>query len=241
MTASKLGLNSSVRQWVVGYPQLGAVFDDYRINYCCAGSVSLQEACWRHHLDPRAVLARLIAKRDTCLPDGLSNWSATTLTELCDHIQMVHHTFLRRELPRLTRLLDVVLQIHGNSHREQYEVRKLLNEVYEGLLLLMLKEERVIFPAIRRVEKSGTHFKAPSAPIGHPICAVEVGHEDIGIALSRIRELTREYSIPQDGTIHYVALLGGLRDLETETSQHVRMENHILFPRALELEARLSH
>jgi regulator of cell morphogenesis and NO signaling len=106
----------------------------------------------------------------------------------------------------------------------------------------MWKEENVLFPLIQRLEQSleaGVQFAGGPSMIG-PIQVMEFEHESAGNALVRMRSVTNGYQAPPDGCNTYRALMEGLRTLEADLHQHIHLENNILFPRALELEARIS-
>jgi regulator of cell morphogenesis and NO signaling len=69
---------------------------------------------------------------------------------------------------------------------------------------------------------------------------MEIEHENAGRELALIRELTRDYQVPSDGCSTYRVAMEELRVFEEDLHVHVHLENHVLFPRAIELEARLS-
>ena len=50
--------------------------------------------------------------------------------------------------------------------------------------------------------------------------------------------LTRNYRIPDEACNTYRALFTALIELENDLHQHAHLENNILFPRAVNLEAR---
>jgi regulator of cell morphogenesis and NO signaling len=57
--------------------------------------------------------------------------------------------------------------------------------------------------------------------------------------LERLRRLTDDYTVPQDGCATYAALLDGLAAVERDLHEHIHKENNILHPRAARLEADL--
>ena len=65
---------------------------------------------------------------------------------------------------------------------------------------------------------------------------METEHESAGEALSRIREITRNYELPEYGCVTYRALMSGLEEMERDLHLHIHLENNILFPRAGKLE-----
>ena len=69
---------------------------------------------------------------------------------------------------------------------------------------------------------------------------MEHEHDQAGVALERIQELTDGHVAPDDGCATYRALMTGLADLETDLHRHIHKENNILFPKARAVEATLA-
>jgi iron-sulfur cluster repair protein YtfE (RIC family) len=98
---------TTVGELVVDDPARARVFEQLGLDYCCGGKRPLAEACRERGLDPDTVAAMLNAAEASGVRTG-EDWSQATLAELCDHIVEAHHGFLRRELPRLSTLLEKV-------------------------------------------------------------------------------------------------------------------------------------
>jgi regulator of cell morphogenesis and NO signaling len=98
----------------------------------------------------------------------------------------------------------------------------------------MTTEERVVFPAISRLEKQGTSG-APGS-LAEPIARLRAEHDAVGELLKEIRALTGGYRVPDDACNSYRAMLVGLQEMELDLHEHIHKENNILFPRTVELE-----
>jgi len=234
-----LDLDTAVGRWVAEHPPTSRVFEPLRIDYCCGGDKSLNQACAERQLDPQRVLAQL-EQVISDAPPPTERWNDAPLATLCDHIEQTHHAYLRAELPRLTELVAKVVAAHGATHPILAEVQQALAELYAELQPHMLKEEQILFPAIRRLEGSAEPSSFPFGTIANPIRMMEHEHDLAGGALSRIRALTGDFAVPAEACNTYRAMLDGLHTLEQDMHQHVHKENNILFPRAIELEQVLS-
>jgi regulator of cell morphogenesis and NO signaling len=62
-------------------------------------------------------------------------------------------------------------------------------------------------------------------------------HEHVGNDLERLRRLTADYQAPDGACNTFRGLFHGLAELERELHEHIHVENNVLFPRALALEA----
>ncbi len=224
----------SVSDLVAERPSRSRVFERLGIDYCCGGGVPLSEACAGSGLDLGEVLAEL-ERQETQRDEGDAGLARMGLGELVDHIVETHHAYLREELPRLTFLVDKVAKAHGNAHPELLELREVFEKLRAELEEHTEKEERVLFPACRELERGRSIF--PFGSVKGPITTMMAEHVEAGGYLGRIRELTWDYDLPKDACNTYRAMLDGLAELERDTHYHVFKENSILFPKAASAEA----
>jgi regulator of cell morphogenesis and NO signaling len=69
---------------------------------------------------------------------------------------------------------------------------------------------------------------------------MEQEHESANHIMDELRCLTRGFEPPEWGCITHIALFAGVRGFESELKQHVHLENDVLFPRAIQMEAELN-
>ncbi len=237
---SELNLNSTVGQWVAQYPATSRVFQQFKMDFCCGGGISLDEACRKRGIDPQEVLQKLKEAQDRRQDSGERNWTTAPLTDLCDHIVHTHHEFLRSELPRLEKMAHRVVQVHGEAHPELVQIRDVFLELRAELEPHMMKEEGVLFPAIRQLETASTQLHFPFGTVVNPIRMMEHEHDTAGNAIGRLRELTNQFEPPSEACNTYRAFFDGLHELETDLHVHIHKENNILFPRAAQLEQEMA-
>jgi regulator of cell morphogenesis and NO signaling len=218
------------------------VFDRLGIDYCCHGATPLAEACALRSLDFDRVVSELaesdISNANDDEPDRV-DFAAMTAGELADHVVETHHAYLRRELPRLSDLIDKVAAAHGTRHPELDDLRETFAGLREELESHLLKEERVLFPLVKQLEAARSPFPIHCGTIGNPILVMRHEHDDAGAALERMRVLTGDYQAPPDGCTSFQILYEGLARLEADLHRHIHKENNILFPKAAALEAAL--
>ena len=104
----------------------------------------------------------------------------------------------------------------------------------------MDKEEMIVFPRIKQLEKKGLDQLSFDAQmyeyIKLPIINMEIEHDDAGNKMNEIRLLTNNYTPPADACTTYKLMYACLHAFEIDLHQHVHLENSILFPKALVLE-----
>lgn len=224
-------VDTAVADLVTDRPARARVFEQLGIDYCCGGDHSLAEACRKNELDPDTVVQMLDATTEAAPSTDETDWAEAALGDLIDHIVDTHHAFLRRELPRLQKLLTRVVQAHGHQVPWLDPVLDVFHTLKPDLETHMISEEERVFPSIRALAENGA-----SSLDDDGIDAMIKEHDDAGAALDRLRELTNDYTPPENACPKFRAALDGLHDLETDMHQHVHKENNILFPRARSLE-----
>lgn len=232
----------TVRELALENSNATRVFERLGIDYCCGGSKSLREACSAANLDIEQVSNSLRAadhRAEAATSDR--DWLNTSLAELIEHIQNTHHVFTRDEIARLTALLDKVCSVHGQRHPELLEIQESFSNLSHELTLHMLKEERILFPYVLGMESAFTHRnRLPVAPFGrvqNPVAMMEHEHDSAGNALCAMREASHGYTVPVDACVSYQTLYSALASFEADLHQHIHLENNILFPRAIAMEA----
>ncbi len=232
-----ISADKSVGQLVAEQPHVASVLDSLQIDYCCGGDRSLRDACAAQSLDVDDVLRQLQEQAAASSEAADStNWLEQSATSLCDHIEATHHAFLREQLPRMTELIAKVVAAHGEAHPSLRDVQTVFGELVNELQPHMMKEEQVLFPAIRQMEASTQIPHFPFGTVGNPIHCMEQEHEAAGGALASLRQLTSGYAAPADACNTYQVMLDGLQRLESDLHRHIHKENNILFPRAIEME-----
>lgn len=223
----------SLGELVVEHPDLIRPFERLGLDYCCGGQRSLAEACRDAGLDPDEVLAVLA---HALAPAHPADYSQLGPVELVDHIEDLHHTYLKDELPRLSMLAEKVAGVHGDRHPELVEVDATYAELRAELEPHLMKEERVLFPMVRELAADPTaRFHCGS--VRNPISVMLGEHDRAGSLLARLRHLTGGFEAPDDACASYQALYRGLAELEADTHLHIHKENNLLFPAVVALEA----
>ena len=231
---------TTVREIAVGNPATIRVFETLGIDYCCGGKRSLGEACVRAGV-PVARAQELLADAGKATQDESGNpWNEVPLKVLTAHIVANHHAYVRQETPRLEGLLRKVISRHGAAHPEVRQIEELFLAMGQELNTHMLKEEKVLFPYVAKLEAAVTAGQAAEpaffGPVTGPIANMMADHDDAGALLARIRELSGNFTPPAGSCPTYGGLYQGLAEFERDLHKHVHLENNILFPRAVQME-----
>ena len=222
-------------------PAATRVFEKLGIDYCCGGNQTLGQACHAAGLAPEQVREFLELAATTARPlAGERDWQSQPLAALIAHIQNTHHQYTHAEIDRLPVLLEKVEAAHRENHPELAQMRATFGGLADELSMHMMKEERILFPYIARMEeavrKGSPVMPPPFGSVRNPVAMMLHEHDGAGEALRELSEASGGYTVPADACASYRALYQALAEFEADLHQHIHLENNILFPRAIEIE-----
>lgn len=219
-----------------------AVFEKYNLDFCCRGNKLLDEACKEKDLDTSKVVNELVdLKNGSSSSDN--KYTEWELDFLVDYIVNNHHHYVKQMIPVISAHTNKVASVHGENHPETIEIAKKFSVVYKELKQHMMKEEEILFPFIKQLVKFKKQKSAAEAPyfgsVRNPIRMMELEHQAAGDEFFGIRELTNNYTPPDDACNTYSVCYQELKDFEQDLHKHIHLENNILFPKSIELEKQM--
>lgn len=219
------------------------VFEKFGIDFCCGGKKSIGEASMAKGLDPEDVILAL----QNIPVNGNGNTANFGLWKpdfLIDYIVNNHHRYVEKMLPVIFTHSQKVAEKHGANHPEVITIAEHFINVKDELEVHMQKEERMLFPYIKRLlelEENGEEFLFPPfGTIENPIHVMELEHEAAGKLMVEINSLSSGYTPPEDACTTYRVMYQELKEFEKDLHVHIHLENNILFPKAIELEKNLT-
>jgi regulator of cell morphogenesis and NO signaling len=223
--------NTPLGEWVRQAPQLVGLFEQHGLDFCCGGNKPLRVACEEKALDTDALLTEMTRLLAQSAPPPAPTDS---MAALCDYIVDTHHQYLYTQLPVMAQLSHKVAQAHGQRDPNLVALHEAVGLLHTELITHMAKEERVLFPACKRLE---TGQDTARFPLTMPVRVMMQEHEAAGALLKQIRTLSADFVPPEWACGSYRALLGNLHALELDLHQHIHLENNVLFPMALQADA----
>lgn len=216
---------------VARFPNASDIFKAYKVDFCCGGNRPLLEAIKEQNIDEEKLISELnnAYEKAMSLKNEDIDWTKESFSKLIDYVVNTHHSYLQVELPNLSELTAKILRAHGENHPELSKVFKLFHSLKMELEQHLIKEEEILFPAIKDYEvnpNSELYEKAVKT-----IKETEEEHEGAGDILKELRKITKDYEVPSDGCRTYLVAYKKLEELEGDLFQHIHLENNILFPR----------
>ena len=212
-------------------PAAIAVLQRHGMAFCCTGKTPLSEACAHHAIAAETLLADIEKAR---APRAHDLPADAPLERVIAHIQERFHQPLREELPRISAMLDKLVRRHGERLPDVLPPLQVTFEQFRAELMEhMEKEDRGLFPAIVDLEAGLSGSPAMFQWLRAPVDMLESEHSDAEAAMIRMRALTSSYTPPDDACPTFRGVYYALSELERDMEGHIRLENDVLFPRAL--------
>jgi len=219
-----------------------SVFKAHNIDFCCGGGRSLEEACLKKDIDPAKLISELSELSDRSSADT-QNYKSWSMSFLVDYIVNNHHQYVLDKLPELQQYMTKVHKVHGKSYDFLDELAKKFDMLKDEMTMHMKKEEQVLFPYVKKLEKAledGSEIEDPRFKTARgPIAALTVEHEEAGSLMKDMAKLTDDFTPPEGACTTFRVLYQNLSAFQDDLHKHVHLENNVLFPKITDAEKKL--
>jgi regulator of cell morphogenesis and NO signaling len=238
-----LSSSQSIRDIAATQPSAIALFERFDIDVCSLAGKSLKEACSELQLSLDQVLEKLQECGDRESGEKPRDPAALSCALLIRHIVRVHHQRVRRDLPSLVGHARKLTQQGGEQASDFKTIEELIEQLRQDMWAHIRKEEEVLFPFIVRMEEESILAYPPEhacfRSVSHPVLMMVQEHEAANKIVEKIRSSTGNFSVPEWACPTHRALLDGLREFDADLQEHIHLENDVLFPRSIQMEAEL--
>ena len=228
-----------IGQFVADDYRTAAVFNSYGIDFCCKGHRTIEEVCDKKGIDSNELINSLdivLTKASTQTID----YKSWPIDLLVDYIEKKHHRYVEEKIPVIAQFLNKLCRVHGERHPELLEINELFLGSASELAAHMKKEELILFPFIKKMEKAKLERSSVQSPqfgtVEYPISTMMEEHDNEGERFRKIATLSNNYTPPVDACNTYKVTFSMLKEFENDLHLHIHLENNILFPEAIKLE-----
>ncbi|SFE96533.1 hypothetical protein [Thermoflexibacter ruber] len=238
--------SKSLAEIVAENYSFGAVLHQFGIDFFKYPYKTLEAMCIARHISPTVVLKELELKTSQSQQSkDFERLSKYPVDMVIDYLRQAHRVFMRRRLPYM---LDLV--VHTNLPTTDTYYDEIVNDLKiafpifaEDFVHHILEEEAEIFNYIMRLDDVVYH-QMPLSKIyfdmeKYSIRKFATTHTTDDDDMEGIREMTNNYEIKENTPFMLKVLYTELRQFEHELSEHALIENQILIPKALKLEAKV--
>jgi regulator of cell morphogenesis and NO signaling len=226
-----ISINSqtTLGELVTYFPAITSRLNELHIDYCCQGERTLEVA-----IEAAGITADFITE----VQDGYNEFLArpdkempvTELSdeELIDLILDTHHQPERALLKELEQLVNKILIAHYDHGKELVlMLHRNFNELKMELEEHFIKEEKEIFPAMRKAEKT----LEERLEIRSIILELEDEHDGAGEIIKYLMKETNDFTPPEYACPTMRAVYAKLHELADDIFLHIAKENSVLFKR----------
>jgi regulator of cell morphogenesis and NO signaling len=220
------------------------VFRKYDIEYCCGGKWSLDTICMMKGLDVKEIKTELEEATRNIQVSNKLHFDQWPVDFLADYIVNVHHNYLKHSMPEIKDLLKIFIAEHINKYPFLAEVEIIYIQLYKEVFPHMKQEEEILFPYIKQIyhafSTKESYARLLVRTLRKPVEEVMTKeHESAMKHLHKIRTLTNDYTPPAVACVSHKVNYAKLKELDNDLSQHIHLENNILFPKAIAIEKEL--
>lgn len=220
----------NVRAYVLYY--FGIRFYEYSAH-------TLEEVCREKGLSVDTVI-RELEQPATSFPDADLPLMSYPLDLIIEYLKHAHFIFVKHKLPYIGRLVESFKANHVQYDPVEKDLKTLFPLFLEDFIHHIYQEEDTLFTYINLLEKAAQgrvnpaqlYYRMEKSSLQK--CAVE--HEVHDDEMEGIRKITKDYFLTPDAPLHVKVIYTELMQFEKSLVTHARVENEILFPKALALE-----
>jgi regulator of cell morphogenesis and NO signaling len=125
-------------------------------------------------------------------------------------------------------------------------VLAIFQELSAKLIAHNQREEESIFPYIKQIESTYRRKEVYGSLFIRTMrksldAILKEDHKKISELLIQLRQTTNNYRFTEKACTNHQVMYHKLRELDNDLTQHMHLENNILYPKAIEMEQELLH
>jgi len=199
---------------------------------------TLEQVCHKKKLRAEQVIRELESQslvKEADLP--LISYPIDLIIEYLKHS---HFLFIKHKLPYIARLIENFKAYHSDYQLIERDLKIVFPLFVEDFIEHIYKEEDTLFSFIQTLERASQGNYIPTklymAMEKNSMQKFAMDHEAHDDEMEGIRKITRDYTVDAKTPLHVKVLYNALKEFERSLITHARIENEILFPKAMALE-----
>ena len=227
-----------IGEYVAKDYRTAAIFKKHKIDFCCNGNITIEDACIKKGIDSQLLIEELESILHSA-NEQFIDYASWPLDLLIEYIEKKHHRYVEERLPILRQFLDKLCRVHGEHYPELLKINTLFTASASELASHMKKEELILFPYVKKMVNN-TKIESPQFnSIKSPVSMMMQEHDHEGERFRQIAGLTNNYTPPENACNTFKATYALLEEFEKDLHLHIHLENNILFPKAIKLEQQI--
>lgn len=221
-----------VHAYVLYY--FGIKFNEYT-------ELTLEQVCHKKGLKVEQVIHEL--ELPTHLAEADLPLISYPIDLIIEYLKHSHFLFIKHKLPYIARLVESFKADHEEYNAVERDLKMVFPLFVEDFIHHIYEEEDTLFHYIRSLERASKGQYQPTKLYflmeRHSVQRFAMEHEVHDDEMAGIRKITKDYQLEPGAPLHVKVIYNELKDFEKSLVTHARIENEILFPKAMALESRV--
>lgn len=162
---------------------------------------------------------------------------------IIEYLKHSHFLFIKHKLPYIARLVESFKAKHDDYMQIERDLKIVFPLFVEDFIAHIYEEEDTLFHYILALEKASKGKFAPGKLFylmeKNSIQKFAMEHEAHDDEMEGIRRITRDYNLLAGAPVHVKVIYNELKAFEKSLITHARIENEILFPKAMAIESKV--
>lgn len=199
---------------------------------------TLEEVCKQCGLKLEQVVKELESPSHLLEPDlPLVTYPVDLIIEYLKHS---HFLFIKHKLPYIAKLVENFRAYHSDYIQIERDLKLVFPLFVEDFIHHIYEEEDTLFHFIIALERASKGSYTPSKLYylleKNSVQKFALGHEAHDDEMEGIRKITKNYLLAPNAPLHVKVIYNELKSFEKSLITHARIENEILFPKAMAIE-----
>lgn len=200
---------------------------------------TLEQVCAERGLNVQVIIHKLESAVSNPEEENLS-LRQYPVDLIIEYLKHTHYIFIKQKLPYIARLIENFEAHHPHFNHIEKDLKFVFPLFVEDFIHHIYEEEDTLFTYIQVLNR----FLSGKSNISHLYYLMErhslqryaVEHGEHDDEMKGIREITNGYTFDGTTPLHIKVIYEELKGLEKSLITHAKVENEILFPKALILE-----
>jgi regulator of cell morphogenesis and NO signaling len=201
-------------------------------------TLTLEQVCEQRGLKVEQVVREM--ESPTYLREAELPLVSYPIDLIIEYLKHSHFLFIKHKLPYIARLVESFKASHPDFEAVERDLKIVFPLFVEDFIEHIYEEEDTLFNFILALEKASKIGYVPTRLFylleKNSVQKFAMEHEAHDDEMEGIRNITKDYRLDTSAPLHVKVLYNELKSFESSLITHARIENEILFPKAMALE-----
>ena len=232
-------LKKSINDLVTENHTRASVLYYFGVRFYDYNTETLEEVCSNHGLKSASVIKAMELVNDNNQTTQ-KQLQALPVELMVEYLKHAHYIFVKKRIPYVAQLIDGITEVDFRYKTLSNDLKSVFPLFVQDFIEHIYEEEDTFFSYVSQLSR----FLKDDVPSSEVFYLMEkysvkefaLDHEVHDNEMEGFRKFTNNYSYCDEADLHIKVLYSELERLEKDLILHAKIENEILFPKALQLE-----